>query len=118
MKTKILTGSETIFNVIIRNASTIERRLMVDIKATSEAHNEGTINDVMRIIRDQNLEDSMTKTKILPQLVEKIKTGKIKYEIEQSVNHTLSIPKKLLSSQQETTSSPLNQKEEKSECQN
>lgn len=37
MKTNILTDSKTFFNVIIRNASTTERRLMVDMKAAQKA---------------------------------------------------------------------------------
>lgn len=50
-KIKILTDSETLFNVIIRNTSTTKRRLMIEIKATSEAFNEVIINNVILIRR-------------------------------------------------------------------
>lgn len=87
-----MTDGETLFNVIIRNESTTERRLMTYIKANIEAYKEGTVNDVIWIRRDYNLADSMTKPKILPQLVQTMKTANTKYEIEQSDNHPISRP--------------------------
>lgn len=52
MRIKILTDRENLFNVIIRNASATEQRLMIDIKAAREAYNEGTIDYVFSIRRD------------------------------------------------------------------
>lgn len=40
IKTKILTDSKTIFNIILRNASNTEIRLMIDVKAAIEAYIE------------------------------------------------------------------------------
>ena len=131
MKIRILTDSETLFNVVIKNASTKEKRLMIDIKAARQAYNEGIISDIIWARRDYNLGDAMTKAKIMPLLMEVMKTGKIKYEIEQSVNRTIMRPEKPLNTPQneETDNliqkeekskevSNLTQKEEKSECEN
>lgn len=73
---KLLTDNETVFNFIIRSASTTKRRLMINIKAARQAYNEVTINDLIWIKRYYNLEDDMKKSKILPQLVAAIQSGK------------------------------------------
>lgn len=65
-KIKILTDRETLFNAIIFNASTTERRLMIDIETEREGYKEGTSNDVIWIRSEYNLVDEMTKSKILP----------------------------------------------------
>lgn len=82
LKIKILTDSETFFNAIIRNASTIKRRLIIDVKAAREAYNCVIVEDVIWIRRNYILEDAMTKTCMLPQLIGLTKTGKIEYVIE------------------------------------
>lgn len=84
-KMKILNDSEKLVNVAIMNASTRDRRLMVDIKAARDAYNEGIVNDIIWIRLEYNLSDAMTKHKILPQLFDLLQTGKIKSEIEKSV---------------------------------
>ena len=61
LKIRILTDSDTLFKVVIRNAATTEKRLMIDVKAAREAYNQGIIEDVMWIRRDYNLADAMTK---------------------------------------------------------
>lgn len=66
---KFLTYSETLFNDIILNASTANRRLMIDVKAPRESFNGGIINDLVWITRKYILPSSMTKVTILPQLV-------------------------------------------------
>lgn len=81
IKINIITDSETLFDDIILNTSTIERRLMIDIKAAREAYNEVIINDLIWIRMDYNLADTMKKSKVLPQLVAVMKTGKTKYEV-------------------------------------
>ena len=65
---------------------------MIDVKAAREAYNQGVIEDVMWIRRDYNLADAMTKSNILPQLIKVMETGKIEYEIEQSVQRQLDNP--------------------------
>ena len=77
-------------------------------------NDEGTINDVIWIRRDFNLADAMTKYKIQPQLVEFLQTGKVKYEVEQSVLRTdeTTTENELPKDNQAT------RKEEKDECEN
>lgn len=84
-KIKILTYKyEILFNVIIHNASTTESILMIDVKASREAYNDGIVEDSIWIRRSYNLTNVMTKTSILAQLLDVIETGNIEYEIEQS----------------------------------
>lgn len=54
------------FNVIIRNASNAERRLL---RSKIESYNDDIIDDVFWIRRAYNLADSMTKATIIPQIV-------------------------------------------------
>lgn len=89
MKIKIPTDSETILNVIIRNECSTERSLMIDIKATRKAYNEAIIIALTWIRREHSLADAMRKAKILPQLVETMKTVNIKYKVEQSANRSI-----------------------------
>lgn len=44
LKIKILTDIETLFYVVIKNASTTVRRLMIDIKVAIKAYNEVIFN--------------------------------------------------------------------------
>lgn len=50
----------------MRNSSITEQRIIIDIKAGMESYNEVIINDVIRIRREYNLEDAMTKASVLP----------------------------------------------------
>ena len=88
---------------------------MIDIKAARQAYNEGIISDIIWIWGDYNLGDAMTKANVMPLLVEVMKTGKIKYEIEQSVNQTKMRPENPLNTPQDEETGNLTQKEEKFE---
>lgn len=82
LKIQILTDSETLFYVIVRNASTTERRLMIDVQAAREAYNDGIIDDIIWIERKYNLADAMTEKEVMPEFVEKtLETNKLHYEI-------------------------------------
>lgn len=50
-----------------------------------EAYNKRIINNVIWIKKEYSLSDVMTKSSVLPQLVEPMKTWKIHYEVEKSV---------------------------------
>lgn len=89
LKIQILTDSETLFNVIVRNGPTKEKRLMIDGLAAREAYNSGIVDDIVWIRRKYNLGDSMTKLEIMPEFVKAIEANRIHYEIEQSVNRTV-----------------------------
>lgn len=69
LEVQVLTDSETLFQVIIRYASTTKRRLMVDVKAAKEAYYDEIINAIVWIRRKFNLVDGMTKADILPELI-------------------------------------------------
>lgn len=75
LKIKILADSETLFNFIIRDASTTERRLMIHVKAVREAYNDVTVEDDIWIRRNYNLADVVTKTSLLPLFNKVMKTG-------------------------------------------
>lgn len=60
-----MTDSETLFNVIIRNASTKGRRVMIYVKAARETNNDGIIYDIIWIQKKFNLADAITKSTIL-----------------------------------------------------
>lgn len=61
LKTIIPADNETLFNLIIRSGPSTENRLIVDIKAAREAYNEVIIDDIIRIRRNYNLADAITK---------------------------------------------------------
>lgn len=75
LKMQVLTDSETLFNFIISNVPTTEKRLMIDVKAAREAYNEGIIDDVIWILRKYNLADAMKKASIVPELVEELQNN-------------------------------------------
>lgn len=62
---------------------------MIDVMSERVANNDGIIDDVVWIRRTYNLADAMTKSGILPQLVDMIETVKLSYEVGQSVNMTI-----------------------------
>lgn len=82
VKIKILTDSTTLFNLMIRNASTTEKRLMIDIKATTEAYNNDNIDSMIWIRRKFNLVDAMAKSEINNDLVQAMDNRTIHFEIE------------------------------------
>lgn len=81
----MFTDSEQLFNVIIRNASATEKRLMIDAKAAREEHNDGIIDDMIWIRRKLYVGDDMKNAAILPEFIEALNNNQLLYEIEQSV---------------------------------
>lgn len=65
LKIHVWTDSETLFNVIIRKASTKEKRLMIFVKDARGTYNDDIIDDIIWIRRKFNLTDDMTKAAIL-----------------------------------------------------
>lgn len=61
---------------------------MIERKAAREPYNDVIIDDSIWIRRKFNLADAMTKPTILPELVELDDTGKLHYEVEQSMKRT------------------------------
>lgn len=85
----MLVVSDTLFNVIIWNEPATEKRLMIDVKASREAYNEGIISNEICIRREIYLADAMTKSSILPQFVEALNQNQLYYEVEQIINRTI-----------------------------
>lgn len=85
LKIQVLNDSETLINVIIRNASTTEKRLMLDVKYANEAYNDVIIDGIIWIRRKLNMADAVTKSTILPECFESLDKSQLHYEIEQSV---------------------------------
>lgn len=83
---------------------------MIGIKARHGANSEGNINDVIWIRRDYNLANGMKKSKVLPQRIDVMKTGKLEYEAEWSVNSNITGPEKPSTAQ--------NKEGKMSECEN
>lgn len=55
LEIQVLADSETLLIVIIRNSSTTEKRLMIDVMAVREAYKDGIIDDIICIRRNFNL---------------------------------------------------------------
>lgn len=51
LKINTFIDSETLFNIFIRNESTTERKLVIDVKAAREVYNNGIIVHVVRTRR-------------------------------------------------------------------
>lgn len=57
----VVTDSESLFKVIVQSSSTTEMRLMIDLQAAREAHQEHKIDDMGWIKSSGNLADGLTK---------------------------------------------------------
>lgn len=88
LKSTSLIDSATLLNVMMRNAPSMEKRLMVDIKNGREAYNEEIINDIIWVRRKYNRADDMTKTQINNELVNAIDNSQINNEVQNSIIKT------------------------------
>lgn len=88
LKITIRNDNATLFKVLIRNRNTTGKLLMLDIKDTREASNDGIIDEIIWFHRKYNLADAMKETIRLPNLVQALIEGKLHYEIEQSITMT------------------------------
>lgn len=82
---KIITDSVSPLNVMIINALTTESRLIVYIKAATEAYRKEIMNDIIQIRRKFNFTDSVTKTQINVELVNSMNINQLNYDIENSI---------------------------------
>lgn len=88
IKIKWLTDSKILFSVIIRNASSTEKRLIIDVKAAREAYNDGIIDDIIWIRRKYNPGGAMAKAAILSESIAAVK-NQLHFEVEQSVKRPI-----------------------------
>lgn len=89
LKIKMLTSCEALFNAIKRNDFKREKRLIIDVKGAREVYNDGIVDESIRIKRKFSLGDGMSKSEILPELVESIQQNLLYYNVEQSVKYTI-----------------------------
>ena len=69
IKIQILTDSETLFNVIVRNGPSKEKRLMIDGLTARESYIKGMIDDIVWLRRKYNLGDAMTELEVMPEFL-------------------------------------------------
>ena len=81
----IYTDSRSLFDVITRNTTTTEKRLMVDIRAIREAYEHMEISDVAWIRSENNPADALTKVKENHILNGILDNGRIAHAVEQWV---------------------------------
>jgi hypothetical protein len=81
----ILTDSNALFDILTRNKSSTERRLMVDVAAVREAYHDLTISNVGLINSIHNPADGMTKVGCNQALLKLLTTHHIDHPIEQYI---------------------------------
>ena len=59
----MLTDSKSLFDVLVKNSTTLERRLMIDFKAARDAYNSKEISNIGFIRSHCNAADAFTKAK-------------------------------------------------------
>lgn len=82
---RMFTDSKTLFDVITKNTTTTEKRLMIDIKAVRESYERMELSDVAWIRSENNPADALTKVKenaVLNHIVDK---QVVDHEVEQWV---------------------------------
>lgn len=68
LQIQLLTDSEPLFNILIRNSSITVKRLMIHVKAEREAYIDARkIDDIICIRGNYNLSDAMNKAANLQQ---------------------------------------------------
>lgn len=86
------------FNVIIINAPTNKKRLMIHIKAAKEPYNDYIIKDIIWLRRECNHAHSINKPLIMPKLIDTLKESKLHPKVEQYIT------REIRSEQEEKTS--------------
>lgn len=84
----LYTDSDSLFKVIIKNSSTTERRLMIDLEATREAYGNHDIADIGWVQSSDNPADALTKKGRCPALMQLIDEGRLDMEVLQRVVRT------------------------------
>lgn len=80
---QLYTDSDSLFKVIIKNSSTTERRLMIDIQATREAYGNKEIVDIGWVRSEDNPADALTKRGTCLAMNRLIDGGRVDLEVLQ-----------------------------------
>lgn len=83
-----LTDSESLFEIITKSSSTLEKRLMIDIAAAREAYSAEVLSDFGMIRSEHNPADAFMKEapKAQQMLNNVLSTGMLNHLIEQSIH--------------------------------
>ena len=81
----MFTDSKSLFHVVTRNSSTLEKRLMIDIASTREAYKRGEIAQIGHVRSEHNPADAFTKECKCPSLEEILETGIDRNPVDQWV---------------------------------
>jgi hypothetical protein len=79
------TDSQALFNVLTRNKTTTERRLMVDVAVARQAYHNSIISNIGLIKSCCNPADGLTKVGCNPALANLLRTHLIDHPVEQYV---------------------------------
>lgn len=82
---RMFTDSKSLFDVISKNSTTTEKRLMVDVQAMREAYERMELSDVAWVKSEDNPADSLTKVKENAVLNRIVDEGKVDHDIQQWV---------------------------------
>ena len=82
---QMCTDSKTLFDVVTKNTTTTEKRLMIDIKAVRESYERMELSDVAWIRSENNPADALTKVKENAVLNRIVDQGIVDHGIEQWV---------------------------------
>ena len=74
---QMFTDSKSLFDVIVKNSTTAERRLMIDIKDVRESYEQLKISNVGFVRSEDNPADALTKAKTCSALNRILSTGLI-----------------------------------------
>lgn len=80
---ELLTDAHSLFEVISKGTTTLEKRLMIDIRAMREAFDDRTIKFLGRIDRKYNIGDPLTKFDSNSMMKSFMETGRIDYNVDQ-----------------------------------
>lgn len=80
---QMFTDSKSLFDVIKKNSTTAERRLMTDIKDVREAYEQQRISNVGFVCSENNLTDAFTKEKPCDALNRILSNGFIDLHVEE-----------------------------------
>jgi hypothetical protein len=81
----MLTDSSSLFSVITRSTTTLEKRLMIDLATVRDAYAAQELSDVGLLRHETNPADGLTRAARCPALEDVLDSGKLNFPVEQWV---------------------------------